>query len=172
MPLPEPREDLGLREGYHSPQVDVPVRLNTNESPLPPPTEWLDALAKAIEDVEFHRYPDRAATQLREGLARFHGVAPEQIFAANGSNEVLQSLCLAYGGPGRTAAMFQPTYALHSHIAHLTGTAVVEGPRRADFSSSPRRPRYSACSRSGSSGVRSGSSRPSQRRESAQSRSR
>ncbi len=60
-------------------------------------------------------------------------VRPEQVFAANGSNEVLQSICLAYGGAGRKAAMFEPTYALHSHIAHLTGTEIVQGQRRPDF---------------------------------------
>ena len=62
-----------------------------------------------------------------------HGVDADQVFAANGSNEVLQSICLAYGGAGRKAAMFEPTYALHSHIAHLTGTRLVQGERRPDF---------------------------------------
>jgi histidinol-phosphate aminotransferase len=133
MTLPEPREDLGLREGYHSPQVDVAVRLNTNESPLPPPPEWLEALQAELGTIAYHRYPDRSAADLRLALADLHRVRPDQIFCANGSNEVLQSICLAYGGPGRTVATFEPTYALHSHIAHLTGTAVVEGPRRADF---------------------------------------
>lgn len=134
MTLPEPRADLGLREGYHSPQVDVPVRLNTNESPLPPPVGWTERLAAAVGSIEWNRYPDRPYTELREALAGLHGVRPEQVFCANGSNEVLQSVCLAYGGPGRQAAVFEPTYALHSHIAHLTGTAVVEGRRRPDFS--------------------------------------
>ena len=134
MPLPEPREDLGLREGYHSPQAEVAIRLNTNESPLPPPPGWLDALAVELRQIAFNRYPDRSALGLRQALAEFHGVRPEQVFCANGSNEVLQSLCLAYGGPGRSAAVFEPTYALHSHIAHLSSTAVVEGQRRPDFS--------------------------------------
>ena len=78
--------------------------------------------------------PTASATDLRAALAELHGVRPEQVFCANGSNEVLQSLCLAYGGPGRSVAVFEPTYALHSHIAHLTGTAVAEGQRRPDFS--------------------------------------
>ncbi len=134
MAIPEPREDLGLREGYHSPQVDVAVRLNTNESPLPPPAEWLAAVTDELSKIAFNRYPDREATGLRRALAEMHGVRPDQIFCANGSNEVLQSLCLAYGGPGRSVAVFEPTYALHSHIAHLTGTAVFEGQRRPDFS--------------------------------------
>lgn len=134
MTLPGPRPDLGLRDGYHSPQVDVPVRLNTNESPIPPPAEWTDKLVAAIRSIDFNRYPDRSATELRQALADLHRVRPDQVFCANGSNEVLQTLCLAYGGPGRSVAVFEPTYALHSHIAHLTGTAVVEAGRRPDFS--------------------------------------
>ena len=135
--LPEPRADLGLREGYHSVQVDAEVRLNTNESPFPPPTEWREALAAAVGDIAWERYPDRSAGALRAAIADRHGVRPDQVFAANGSNEVLQSLCLAYGGTGRTALTFEPTYALHAHIAHLTGTAVASEPRGRDFALEP-----------------------------------
>lgn len=131
--LPSPRPDLGLREGYHSPQVDVEVRLNTNESPLPPPDRWVEELRAAVGGIDFNRYPDRSAWALRSALAALHGVEPAQVFCANGSNEVLQSVCLAYGGPGRSALTFEPTYALHAHIAHLTGTRVVTAPRRNDF---------------------------------------
>lgn len=129
----EPRDDLALVEGYHSPQVDVKVRLNTNESPMPPPAAWRDALTAELAAVEWHRYPDRAARALRVAIADLHGVAPEQVFAANGSNEVLQTLCLAFGGAGRTAATFEPTYALHSHIARITGTTVATGERDESF---------------------------------------
>jgi histidinol-phosphate aminotransferase len=134
MALPEPRADLGLREGYHSPQAEVAIRLNTNESPLPPPAAWIAALHDELATVAWNRYPDRQVTELRAALADLHGVRPDQVFCANGSNEVLQCLCLAYGGQGRSVAVFEPTYALHSHIAHLTGTAVAEGQRRPDFS--------------------------------------
>jgi len=127
------RDDLGLFEGYHSPQVDVDVRLNTNESPMPPPAAWLHELHDLLDDIQFHRYPDRAYAALRRGIAETEGVRPEQVFVANGSNEVLQTLLLAYGGPGRTAAVFEPTYALHSHIARVTGTAVATGRRNDDF---------------------------------------
>jgi histidinol-phosphate aminotransferase len=128
-----PREDLVELEGYHSPQLQVDVRLNTNESPYPPPRAWLEAFVEELQAVPFHRYPDRAARALRRAIAESHGVRPESVLAANGSNEVLQALCLAYGGPRRAAAVFEPTYALHSHIAQITGTAVVVGERHADF---------------------------------------
>jgi histidinol-phosphate aminotransferase len=129
----EPRDDIALMEGYHSPQVTVDVRLNTNESPYPPPQGWLDDLAAASASIEWHRYPDRAALALRSAVGAQHGVGPEQVFVANGSNEVLQSVLLAYGGAGRTAAVWEPTYALHSHIAAVTGTGVAVGERAADF---------------------------------------
>lgn len=129
-----PRDDVALMDGYHSPQLDVTVRLNTNESPESPPADWTRELAKAVESIDWHRYPDRAATRLRAAIGALHGVGPEQVFAANGSNEVIQTVLLTYGGPGRTAAVWEPTYALHSHIARLTGTAVAEGERADDFS--------------------------------------
>jgi histidinol-phosphate aminotransferase len=128
-----PREDQGLGAGYHSAQVTVDVRLNTNESPYPPPRAWIDNLAEAISVIPFNRYPERSAWALRASLAELHGVRPDQVFAANGSNEVLQTLLLTYGGPGRSAAVFEPTYALHSHIARLTATAVASGMRAPDF---------------------------------------
>ena len=128
------RPDLALVEGYHSPQVDVAVRLNTNEAPQSPPDGFLDAFVEEIRRIPFHRYPDRHATELRACLADLHGVRPEQVFAANGSNEVLQCLLLAVGGPGRRAAVFEPTYQLHAHIARITGTEVVTGRRAEDFS--------------------------------------
>jgi histidinol-phosphate aminotransferase len=119
--------------GYHSAQVDVEVRLNTNESPMPPPTGWLEDFRAGLAAIDFNRYPDRDASALRQAVAESHGVGPERVFCANGSNEVLQSLLLAYGGPGRTAALFEPTYTLHRHIARTTGTRVVAGGRTDDF---------------------------------------
>jgi histidinol-phosphate aminotransferase len=93
LPIPAGPEriDLALMAGYHSPQVEVEVRLNTNESPEPPPASWRDALAAELSRVEWHRYPDRAATELRQALADHHGVDPAMVFVANGSNEVIQS---------------------------------------------------------------------------------
>ena len=137
MTLPTPRDDLGRLERYHSPQLDVSVRLNTNESPFPPPAGFVDAWLEALRAVPLHRYPDREARRLRGALAERLGQPPARVFAANGSNEVLQTLLLAYGGAGRRALVFEPTYALHAHLARITGTTVVDGDRRDDFLISP-----------------------------------
>ena len=135
--LVSPRDDLRALEGYHSPQLDVAVRLNTNESPFPPPPEFVEAWTAALRDAPLHRYPDRAASELRAALGEHLGQPAERLFCANGSNEVLQTMLLTYGGAGRKAAVFEPTYALHSHIARITATEVVVGERRADFSIDP-----------------------------------
>ncbi|HEY4376816.1 MAG TPA: aminotransferase class I/II-fold pyridoxal phosphate-dependent enzyme, partial [Acidimicrobiales bacterium] len=130
---PTVRDDIALMSGYHSAQVDVDVRLNTNEAPEPPPDEFRRRLADELSRLDWHRYPDRAATRLRARIAQLEGCRPDQVFAANGSNEVLQTVMLAYGGAGRTALTFEPTYALHAHIARICGTRVVEGERLDDF---------------------------------------
>lgn len=132
------RDDLRALTGYHSPQVSVKVRLNTNESPIEPPRDFIDAVAAAVREVKWNRYPDRAAFALRTDIAGLHGVSAENVFVANGSNEVLQSLLLAYSGAGRTVATFEPTYQLHSHIARIAGATVVSGKRNADFTLDPR----------------------------------
>jgi len=131
------RDDLADLEGYHSAQVTVDVRLNTNESPYPAPPAWREAFLEELATTPFHRYPDREARSLRTAIGELHGVGPEQVLAGNGSNEVIQALCLAYGGAGRTVAVFEPTYALHSHIPRITGTAVAVGERRDDFTLYP-----------------------------------
>ena len=128
-----PREQIQAMSGYHSAQVDVPVRLNTNESPFPPPDAWLDAVADIARSIQWNRYPDRAVTELRETIARRHNVSPANVFVANGSNEVIQTILLAYGGAGRCVATFEPTYQMYSQIARVTGAEVVQGERRADL---------------------------------------
>lgn len=133
MTRPTPRESIALMAGYHSPQVDVEVRLNTNESPEPPPPGFAEAVAQQIAAIDWHRYPQRAAAELRARIGANYDLPPAQVFAANGSNEVLQTLLLTYGGPGRSSAVFEPTYALHSHLSRVTGTEVVQGARSDDF---------------------------------------
>lgn len=134
---PLPRDDLRALDGYHSPQVDVDVRLNTNESPYAPPAAFVERWLESLRDVQWNRYPDRGATQLRSALAAFLGQPAERLLCGNGSNEVLQTLLLTYGGAGRNALMFEPTYALHAQIARGTGTGVVAGERRADYTIDP-----------------------------------
>jgi histidinol-phosphate aminotransferase len=134
---PEPRDDVRALAGYHSPQVDVENRLNTNESPYAPPAEFVDRLAAAMRTVDWNRYPDRSATTLRTALGGFLGQPPGRLLCGNGSNEVLQTLLLAYGGPGRRALMFEPTYALHAQIARGTATEVVAEERGAGYEIDP-----------------------------------
>ena len=127
------RDDLSALEGYHSPQVDVRIRLNTNEAPDQPPVAFREALAAEIAGVAWNRYPDRLAAALRAAIASLHDVDPSMVFVANGSNEVLQTILLTYAGPDRTVTTFEPTYQLHAHIARLTGARVVEGERGDGF---------------------------------------
>jgi histidinol-phosphate aminotransferase len=114
--------------------LDVPVALNTNENPYPPPPEMIAEIGRRV-DPELNRYPDRDAVGLREALARYltgqTGVAvgTQQVWAANGSNEILQQVLQAFGGPGRTALGFTPGYTMHELISHATGTAFVAQPR-------------------------------------------
>ena len=131
------RADLGELAGYHSPQVDADVRLNTNESPFDPPAAWLAEYLDGVAGLAWNRYPDRRATSFRAAIAGFHGVSAGNVFPANGSNEVIQSLLLTYAGPGRTVVVFEPTYQLHRHIARITGATVVAGDRRDDFTIDP-----------------------------------
>jgi histidinol-phosphate aminotransferase len=144
------RDDLRGMSPYGAPQLDVPVRLNTNENPHPPPAALVAALGQAATTVagELNRYPDREAAALRTELAEFLTVesgadgqllTPGQVWAANGSNEVLQQLCQAFGGPGRTALGFGPSYSMHRLIALGTATGWADGGRDADFTVRPER---------------------------------
>ncbi|MBX7160801.1 MAG: histidinol-phosphate transaminase [Acidimicrobiia bacterium] len=130
---PRLRDDLSELVGYHSPDVDVDVRLNTNESPYPPPRGFVDALAGAAPRIAYNRYPDREARVLRAAIAASIGVDPGSVWAGNGSNEVIQVLLLAFGGSQRRALVFAPTYSMHTKIAEATATAVVTEARDADF---------------------------------------
>jgi histidinol-phosphate aminotransferase len=134
------RDDLRGLEPYGAPQLDVPVRLNTNENPYPPSPRLVRALGEAVAAAagSLNRYPDRDALDLRKDLADFlgggtRGLTGAQVWAANGSNEIIQQLLLAFGGPGRTALGFEPSYSMHPVIARTTGTRWVDGHRADDF---------------------------------------
>jgi histidinol-phosphate aminotransferase len=120
----EPRPGLRDIEVYESPQLDVPVRLNTNECPHPLPEDFMEELASTIRDLPLHRYPDGHMRRLLDDLAAASMHPVEGVWAANGSNEVLTQLLQAYGGPGRRALVFEPTYLLHARLARLTHTDV------------------------------------------------
>jgi histidinol-phosphate aminotransferase len=125
----------GLREvgPYDSPQLEVAVRLNSNECPLPLPEGFSADLADAVRELPLHRYPDGQVRALREALAATTGHPFEGVWPANGSNEVLTQLLQAYGGTGRRAALFEPTYLLHRRLCWLTGTEVLERRLEAPF---------------------------------------
>ncbi|EHR49773.1 histidinol-phosphate aminotransferase [Saccharomonospora marina XMU15] len=136
------RDDLRGRSPYGAPQLDVPVRLNTNENPYPPPAELVADVTEAVREAAstLHRYPDRDAVELRRDLAAYLSVSTRvplterNVWAANGSNEILQQLLQAFGGPGRCALGFEPSYSMHPIIAAGTRTDWLPAPRRPDFS--------------------------------------
>ncbi len=131
------REELRGIEPYGAPQLDLPVLLNVNENPYPPSQRVVDDVAQAVSRVtgSLNRYPDREFATLRAGLADYlgHGVTPAQVWAANGSNEVMLQLLQAFGGPGRTALSFAPTYSMYPEYARDTNTRWVTGRRAEDF---------------------------------------
>ena len=122
--IPEVRDDLRDVVPYGAPQLDVPVRLNTNETPVPPPATFLAELARRLPSLELNRYPDRDAVELRRALAHREGLDVAQVWAANGSNEVLLQLLQAYGGPGRSALSFRPGYSMYPELCRTTATTM------------------------------------------------
>jgi histidinol-phosphate aminotransferase len=135
------RDELRGQSPYGAPQLDVPVRLNTNENPYPLPEALVARIAERVAEAarSLNRYPDRDAVELRTALAGYlsrtagHTVDAGQVWAANGSNEVIQQLLQTFGGPGRTAIGFEPSYSMHAMISRGTGTAWISGARREDF---------------------------------------
>ncbi len=132
------RDELRGIAPYGAPQLDVPVALNVNENPYGPSQAIVDDVAAAVAAVTggLNRYPDREFTDLRVGLADYlgHGVTPEQVWAANGSNEVMLQILQAFGGPGRVAVSFAPTYSMYPEYARDAMTGWVVGHREKDFS--------------------------------------
>lgn len=136
------RDDLRGKSPYGAPQKHVRIELNVNENthPIPEPVarDIIESLARAI--LTINRYPDREFSQLRDSLAGYlgHGLTRDNIWAANGSNEILQQIMQAFGGPGRSILGFPPTYSMHSIIASGTGTTWLSADRDAGFEISPR----------------------------------
>ncbi|MEV6562465.1 histidinol-phosphate transaminase [Nocardia sp. NPDC051756] len=135
------RDNLRGKKPYGAPQLTVPVQLNTNENPHPPSRALIDDVAESIRiaAADLHRYPDRDAVALRSDLAEYltrqTGVAvdTDNVWAANGSNEILQQLLQAFGGPGRSALGFVPSYSMHPIISEGIDTEWIEAKRNADF---------------------------------------
>ena len=136
------RDDLRGKSPYGAPQLAVPVRLNTNENPHPPTKALVDDVVRSVREaaVDLHRYPDRDAVELRRDLAAYltaqtgTQLGVENLWAANGSNEILQQLLQAFGGPGRSAIGFVPSYSMHPIISDGTRTEWLEAARADDFS--------------------------------------
>jgi histidinol-phosphate aminotransferase len=141
-PLPV-RDDLRDLHPYGAPQVDVPIRLNTNENPYPPSPALQQAVTDAVARAAatLNRYPNRDAVELRKDLADYlgHRLTARHLWAANGSNEVIQQLLQAFGGPGRRALGFEPGYSMHPLIARVTCTTWVGVDRDEDFGLDPAR---------------------------------
>jgi histidinol-phosphate aminotransferase len=131
------REELRGIEPYGAPQLDLPVQLNVNENPYAPSEDVVADVSAAVAEAtrRLNRYPDREFTGLRQALAGYlgHGITPQQVWAANGSNEVMLQLLQAFGGPGRTALSFAPTYSMYPEYARDTNTRWVAGHRAEDF---------------------------------------
>ncbi len=136
------RDDLRGQRPYGAPQLPQAVQLNVNENPYAPSPALVADLQRAVGEAAatLNRYPDREAVALRTDLAAYLSgrtgvpLATEQVWAANGSNEVLQQVCQAFGGPGRVALGFEPSYPMHPLLARGTNTGWVGVPRAADFS--------------------------------------
>jgi histidinol-phosphate aminotransferase len=131
------RDDLKDLSPYGAPQIDVPVLLNTNENPYGPSDALRRAIGEAVAATAgtLNRYPDRDAVDLRKDLADYlgHGLTGDRVWAANGSNEIIQQLLQAYGGPGRRALGFEPSYSMHPLISKVTSTEWISAERDADF---------------------------------------
>ena len=135
------RPDLLGQRPYGAPQVAAAVRLNTNENPFPPSAALVADVARAVATAtgDINRYPDRDAIALRGELAAYLNATTggdlktSQVWAANGSNEVLQQLLQAFGGPDRRALGFEPSYSMHHLISRCTGTEYLAVDRAADY---------------------------------------
>jgi histidinol-phosphate aminotransferase len=135
------RPELVGQKPYGAPQLDVPVCLNVNENPYPPSEQLINEIGAAVAEAgrSMNRYPERDALALRGDLARYlgHGMAADQIWAANGSNEVMLHVLMAFAGPGRRVLSFAPTYSMYPEYARDTHSEWCTAPRRDDFTIDP-----------------------------------
>jgi histidinol-phosphate aminotransferase len=135
------RKDLIGRSPYGAPQIDIPVRLNTNENPFGPSSELVSELARVVSELgpNLNRYPDRDATELRADLAKYLNAESQvnltasNIWAANGSNEVMQQLLQLFGGPDKSLVGFDPTYSMYEDYCRNTFTNYLSVARNQDF---------------------------------------
>lgn len=132
--LLKPRPEVEELRVYDPGKVDAAINLLANENPNDMPPQIKAEILEEAKKLPFNRYPDPAAVELRQALARYYGVTAENIAVGNGADELIQELLLAYGGPGRTAVTFEPTFMMYAVLAALTGTAIVKIPREDDFS--------------------------------------
>ena len=128
------RPDLDSVAPYVSPQMPARFRMNTNETPYPPPKALVEEVAEGLQKVALNRYPDRDANELFDAIAEHVSWPREGLWVANGSNEVFMHLFLGFGGGTRSTLLFEPTYSLHSLIPRITSTRVVQVGRGPDFS--------------------------------------
>lgn len=133
MRRPDPRPDLADLEAYLPGSLPSGIHLHANENPYPPPDDVTEEIASQIRKLDLNRYPDHAAHALREALASYVGVDPSWVWVGTGSNEILLDACLAYGGHGRSALLFTPTYSMHERQVRIAGTSVLTQARGSDF---------------------------------------
>ena len=134
---PEGRSDLADLKPYRAPQMDAPVKLNTNESPYDPPESFNEELRQRIAGLHLNRYPIRDFTEVREKLAGYLKTLTDRVWLANGSNEIILQLLLAFGGPERKVMTFEPTYGMHGQITRISGTRHLRARRNPDFTIHP-----------------------------------
>lgn len=134
---PEERSDLADVMPYRAPQLDAAVKLNTNESPYPPPDSFIQELQGRVTGLSLNRYPIRDFYDVREGLASHLGTLTDRVWLANGSNEILLQLLLAFGGAERKVMTFEPTYGMHGQITKISGTRHLRARRNPDFTMHP-----------------------------------
>ncbi|HVE77096.1 MAG TPA: histidinol-phosphate transaminase [Actinomycetota bacterium] len=128
------RSDLADVQPYMAPQMEAAIKLNTNESPYPPPPQFFEELAVRLSKLQLNRYPLREFNEAREAVAARTGTLTERVWLANGSNEIFLQLLLAFGGVERKAMTLEPSYSMHSHIVRITGTRHLRGRRNPDYS--------------------------------------